>query len=145
MSARTVIDSLRLAQSGKSLSGEIPVASFQRLRDALADTDGTVGWSLSGLILSGRPALKLKVNGELHLVCQRCLMPYPHALRTEGVMPVARNEGELDVWEREDPLLDALVAEPDLDVQTLVEDEILLSLPVVPRHADGECGQASRH
>ncbi len=145
MSARTEIDSLRFAQSGDSLSGEFPVASFERLRDMLVSTGGGVAWRLSGVTESGRPALKLVVAGELRLLCQRCLMPCLHELRLESVMPVARSEGELDVWERDDSLLDALVAETHLDVQTLVEDEILLSLPAVPRHADGACGQAGGH
>jgi uncharacterized protein len=35
--------------------------------------------------------------------------------------------------------VDALIADTRFDVASLVEDEILLSLPVVPRHPDGEC------
>lgn len=63
-------------------------------------------------------------------------------MRIDQVFPVARNEAQLELWERSDPLLDALVADPELDVLTLVEDEILLSLPVAPRHAEGGCVQA---
>ena len=55
------------------------------------------------------------------------------------MLPIARDESELALWEAEDPLVDALIADTRFDVASLVEDEILLSLPVVPRHADGEC------
>jgi uncharacterized metal-binding protein YceD (DUF177 family) len=36
-------------------------------------------------------------------------------------------------------MLDALVADPGLDVAVLVEDEILLAIPLVPMHPEGEC------
>jgi hypothetical protein len=49
-------------------------------------------------------------------------------------LPVARNEAELARWESLDPMLDALVADPELDVAVLVEDEILLAIPLVPMH-----------
>ncbi len=64
---------------------------------------------------------------------------YPEALSLDSLLPVARNEAELERWERLDPLLDALVADPSLDLAALVEDEILLSLPPVPLHAEGQC------
>lgn len=64
---------------------------------------------------------------------------YPEALVLDSLLPVARNDAELERWERLDPLLDALVADPQLDLATLVEDEILLSLPTVPLHAEGRC------
>ena len=67
------------------------------------------------------------------------MTPYPEVLHLDNVLPVARNEAELERWESLDPLLDALIADPELDVATLVEDEILLSIPVVPMHAEGEC------
>jgi uncharacterized protein len=64
---------------------------------------------------------------------------YPEALVLDSLLPVARNDAELERWERLDPLLDALVADPQFDLAALVEDEILLSLPAVPLHEDGRC------
>lgn len=86
--------------------------------------------------------LRLEVSATLHLVCQRCLGEFAHAVSLLSVLPVARDEAELARWEKDDPLLDALVAERHMDLPALIEDEILLSLPVVPRHADGACEAA---
>jgi uncharacterized metal-binding protein YceD (DUF177 family) len=54
----------------------------------------------------------------------------------------AHRPGRIANWrfgKSEDPLVDAQVAESRLDVASLVEDEILLSLPLMPRHPEGEC------
>jgi uncharacterized protein len=133
---------MRFARAGEDLSGELRLAGLERLADVLVAADGVLSYRLRGGIEAGRPVLRLGVATTVTLLCQRCLSPYRQALRIERVFPIARDEAQLEFWERDDPLLDALVADPELDVQTLVEDEILLSLPVAPRHAEGECGQA---
>jgi uncharacterized metal-binding protein YceD (DUF177 family) len=66
----------------------------------------------------------------------------------DTVLPVARNEAELLRWEALDPLLDALVADPQLDLAVLVEDEILLSLPSgadAPRRGLRSFGMSFKH
>ncbi len=139
MSARRPFDSLQFAKSGESLKGSLRVEELPRLRDSLRPDDVAVQYQLAGVSASGRPALRLRVEATVWLNCQRCLTPYPEVLRLDTVLPVARNEEELEHWESLDPLLDALIADPELDVASFVEDEILLSLPVVPMHAEGKC------
>ena len=112
------------------------------MHDVLASRDGSLRWWLEGGREAGRPVLRMGVEGRLTLVCQRCLGPCETPLRIEVVLPVARDEAELSRWESEDPLLDGLVAEPHLDVRDLVEDEVLLSLPAIPKHPAGVCGRA---
>lgn len=140
MSAPTSIDSLRFARTGECLSGELPVASLVRLSGGLPSPDGAVRYRLCGTMREGRPCLELKVEATVQMICQRCLEPFAVNVVSESVMPVARDEAQLELWERDDPLLDALVADPHQHVPALVEDEMLLSLPVVPRHPEGECG-----
>jgi len=139
MSARRPFDSLQFAKSGESLSGYLHIEDLPRLHDSLRPEDAAVQYRLTGRLAAGRPALHLEVEATVWLTCQRCMTAYPEALVLDSLLPVARNEAELERWERLDPLLDALVADPQLDLATLVEDEILLSLPTVPLHADGRC------
>jgi uncharacterized protein len=140
MSARRPFDSLQFAKSGDSLKGALRAEELPRLSDSLRPDDVAVQYQLAGIMASGRPAIRLRVDVTVWLTCQRCLAPYPEVLSLDTVLPVARNEDELERWENLDPMLDALIADPELDVATLVEDEILLSIPVVPMHAEGECG-----
>jgi uncharacterized protein len=142
MSAQTVLDPLRFAREAASLAGSSALADMDRLRDELAGDDGAVTWRLEGMLVGGRPALRLLVDANPTLICQRCLSPYVYPLHSEGVIFLARNDAELDRWESDDPLIDAIVSEARMDVRMLVEDELLLSLPVVPRHEDGICQQA---
>lgn len=140
MSAPAPLDILLFAQSGGSLEGELRADELPRLRDNLTSEDVAVQYRLSGGTESGRPVLRLEVSGYVWLTCQRCLELYQERFELRNALPIARDESELARWEDEDPLVDALVAETRLDVVSLVEDEILLSLPVVPRHPDGACG-----
>jgi uncharacterized protein len=139
MSAPSTIDSLRFAHAGECLTGEWPVTDLPRLAGSLASDAGVVHYRLCGKVAAGRPALELEVSAEVQMICQRCLGPCIQVVASHGLLPIARDEVQLAAWERDDPLVDALLADAQLDVQTLVEDEILLSLPVVPRHLDGAC------
>lgn len=148
MSARQTIDNMQFARSGERLSGEFRPQEFSaklpRLADILTPESSAVQYRLSGGAVSGRPSLRLEVQATVWLVCQRCLGFYPEVLVLDRVFPIARNEAELSRWENDEPLLDALVADPKMAVAELVEDEILLSLPTVPRHPDGECEHSAQ-
>ncbi len=139
MSAQTVKEPIRFAREAASYSGEISLMEMDRLRDELADDRGRVAYHLEGALVGGRPALRVLVDANPTLICQRCLGSYVHSLHVEGVVFLARNDAELERWESNDPLLDVIVAEENMDVRTLIEDELLLSLPVVPRHEDEDC------
>jgi uncharacterized protein len=140
MSAQAVIDPLRFAKAGENLAGTVDLASLPRLQDRLAKAEGVARYRLIGQgSQTRRLSLYLQVEAELPLVCQRCLGPYRFRLEVDTTLLLARNEAELAAWEEADPLCEGLVAEPHLDVLTLVEDEILLGLPMVPRHPEGEC------
>lgn len=137
-----LLDSMRFARAGDRLDGEVPVAKLERLSGSVVSDEGSVKYVFQGGIEFGRPVLRLEIDAAVVLRCEYCLEPYLQPLRIEQVLPLAKDEAQLERWEQDDPLLDALVAEPALDVLTLVEDEILLSLPVAPRHPEGGCGKA---
>jgi len=132
-----IIDSLEFSRQGKSLTGSVVVSDLPRLAQSLADTGAKLSWQLGGeKDEEGKLFLELVVEGVLSLTCQRCL--------AEMAWPVSVIERLLLVpdgmpWpedELEDDSMDAIAAERELSVLTLVEDEVLLALPVVPRHAD---------
>lgn len=141
MSEQAVIDPLRFARDGESQERSVAVANMPRLHDRLASAEGEIRFRLAGR--SGgagkRPALYLRIDGELSLPCQRCLEGFAFPLSVDETLLLARSEAELAAWEDADPLCEGLVAESQMDVLGLVEDTILLALPMVPRHPEGEC------
>lgn len=83
-------------------------------------------------------SLQLTIRGEVALTCQRCLGGMQHSVQLERTLYLARNETELERLEAL-PDSDAILVGETLDLVGLVEDEVLLSLPLAPMHAEGEC------
>lgn len=139
MSARLVIDGLDFIRNAGVHHGKIAVAEMERLQDYLFDKLGELEYSVSGTLgRNGRPVLRLAIKGAISLRCQRCLGGLAHAVNLKADLLLAENEGELARFDQ-DESVDAIQATPEMDVLALIEDEIILSLPVSPRHVQGEC------
>jgi len=138
-STQTVIDSLEFARTGQMLRGSLPLPGLTRLRDSLADTLGTVGFEVTGGTDSrGRPILTVVIHGMLHLRCQRCLEALDHPLQVlNTLLLVAAGNAAVGALDDEDT--EWVEASRELDLAMLIEDEILLSLPYAPKHAEGTC------
>ena len=132
-------DAYRLARERESVRGNFDAAASERLYDWLAPGDAPMTWSIAGTTDAlGRPAIAIEVEGSVPLECQRCLATMEWPVRQRTVALLARSEAEgdaLDAGSDEE----VLVAAEPLDALALVEDELLLSLPYAPTHADGEC------
>jgi len=132
-------DAYRLAREHESLHGNFDAAASERLYDWLAPGAAPIAWKIAGTTDAlGRPALAIELHGSVPLECQRCLatMQWPVRQRTVALLAKSEAEGDaLDAGSDEE----VLVAAEPLDAAMLVEDELLLSLPYAPAHADGEC------
>lgn len=143
MSEQATIDSVEFARSGRRLQGDVAVADMARLCESLGSGGGVLHYALSGTLSEkGRPQLVCEVEGVLNLVCQRCMGPLLFPLSTRSILELA-SEGEvLPPVEDEDDAVDLIPADAAMDVLALVEDEVLLSLPVAPMHDGKTCGVA---
>jgi uncharacterized protein len=144
MSHQPVIDGLEFAKARSRLRGARPVAEFLRLHDALRSAAGNLRYELQGVPEErGRPALHLKVQGELHLTCQRCLGALEFPLRIETSLRLAASQEEVDAEPLETEGPESILAGKEMPVQALVEDEVLLAIPIAPRHE--ACAGAARN
>jgi uncharacterized protein len=135
MSHQPVIDGLEFARAAARLQGAWPVAGFLRLHDALRSTAGTLRYELRGVPEEqGRPVLRLNVDGVLQLTCQRCLGALEFPLQLEVALRLAATQAEMDAEPLEADGPESIVAGKEMRVQALVEDEVLLAMPVAPRH-----------
>ena len=140
MSARTVIDGLEFSQAEDELQGHLPLAGFGRLQDCLFDADGGIDFLLKGgRDRQRRPVLHLEVNGLLNLQCQRCLGALAYPLRIMNTLLLVSANETLPAEADEPDAPDCIITSVDMDVAALIEDEILLSLPLSSRHPDGAC------
>lgn len=140
MSKPILIDPLKFAREGRSQTGTLAIAALDsRVHDDLSDTDGEVKYTLSGHVDPLRRAvLRLTLDATISVRCQRCLSSMPYVLKTDSSMTLFTDEEKLEAACEADETLDAIMAEPELDVVRLVEDEIIMGLPLSPKHDD--CG-----
>jgi uncharacterized protein len=141
MFARPFIDSVDFARNGKEIRDEIAVSALSRLADMLAKTDGSLAYIVHGYHKDGRDMLEVSLQGACTLRCQRCLseLEYPVNLVSRLWLLAADRLDEAE----DDDEMDAIEAEPRLDVLALIEEELLLGLPFAPRHPEGECVPAA--
>jgi len=129
---------------GSQLEGRWPLALFERLMPSLAEPpgDALVAWQAQAEqkpVTGGEPErwLHLQAQATVPLQCQRCLaaMAQPVELDRRFRFVAGEEEAERLDEESED---DVLALQTRLDLQELLEDELILALPLVPRH-DGTC------
>jgi len=133
-------DAFKLCAGEETIAGRLDAAGLPRLADRIAAGAGAadVAWQLKGgHDAQSRPALTLSLEGLVPLICQRCLQPLFERVSQRTELLLARDEAELARFDAEEA--EVVLAHSPLDAQTLVEDELLLSLPFAPRHEPGAC------
>lgn len=142
----TRLDVAALAADGAILSGHWAASQLGRWHGLQTPSPGVepaeVHWAVRGeqRRTSGQAAqtwVHLKVQATAWLICQRCLQPYSEPLNIERAIRFVPTEAEAQSLDA-DSEDDVLAMTPAPDLRLLVEDELLLALPIVPRHRS--CG-----
>jgi uncharacterized protein len=139
-SERLFIDAWELARQQRDLQGEAPLSEFERLLDGQPqqDPERKVDWLLSGATDGvGRRYVSLQADAVVTLECQRCLGMFDLPLHAENRVQLVETEAELEVdedFEADPDAPDRVLGSAQFDVQSLIEDELILALPYVPKH-----------
>lgn len=125
------VDVARQVQARRVFEGSLPLASMRRLRGSLANDEGEAHYSIEfGKDGLGVAYLALRVEAGLPLVCQRTLEVYvQRVVLDQRLGLIAREDQEASLPEGYEPLL---VPDGQLALAEVVEDELILALPVVP-------------
>ena len=135
-----VIDPARFARDQSRLSGMLSLARLPRLADVLFDHQGNVSYELQGYTTAnGQPALHLSVGSDLAVRCQRCLERLPLHIEVTRDLVLIAEARDIDPVDDEDDDTDTIPGVAALDVLDLVEQEVVLSLPMAPRHPEETC------
>lgn len=136
------LDVRAFAEDGETLSGDEPAAGMPRLLelrhpDAAGDP-APVAWSATGSLHPRRgaePEVRLHLRGTttLALTCQRCLEPVEATVTFDRDFLFVTTESEAAALDA-DSEEDVLVLGRAFDLLELVEDELLLEVPLVPMH-----------
>ncbi len=147
----TALDLRACAQKAETLSGQAPLAAFARLTEDLPELASLapVRWSAHAEFrqplgeltpevdrsVTPEPQLwlHLQADAEVPQTCQRCLSPYAQPVEVDRWFRFVASE-EVALTEDDASEEDLLVFEPRLDLVALLEDELLMELPLVPMH-----------
>jgi uncharacterized protein len=135
------LDIQAFAKAGAFLEGQSALQQWPRLRDEQlpgAAAEQEVRWRLQGRAtpVTGGPArieMTLQAQADLPLQCQRCLTPVVVTVEAERAFVFVADEATAEALDDESEE-DVLVISRDFDALSLVEDELILALPLVPRH-----------
>ena len=133
------VDPYKLAGADAKLDGELPLAGLIRLAPRLVSSKGMIGVQLKfGVDTNNTKFIKGSLSAVLQLVCQRCMEPmsYPINLKLALGMVMGNADNVRLLPDCFEPLL---IEADSLDLTEMVEDELLLALPIVPVHSQGTC------
>jgi len=123
---------LRQVERNYHFEGKLPVASLSRLCEMLHSDSGSIEVSFEFGTRAGFASLKGRVKANLEIQCQRCLQAMAVELDSVFKLAFVRSEDEAEELPAEfEPYL--IEGEEQL-MLPLLEDEILLSLPMVTTH-----------
>jgi uncharacterized protein len=128
----------RLADRQADVTFEIPLSRLPRVQAQIAGAQGAVHGVAHFRREAGYRVAELELAGEAKLVCQRCLAPMTWPLESETRVALVAHESDADRVPQEVETVHA----PDdrIRIGDLVEEELLLTLPLVPLHEDAsEC------
>jgi uncharacterized protein len=137
MSEARTFDAFRLARGGETLRGEATMAQLPRLAQSVLDPAVRIAYEVVGRIDDqGHPGAVMKLSARLPLRCERCNQPVQFPLRREVAFRFVGDERELNAMPIEDVETEEVVGSSSMGLLTWIEDEVILSLPLVPRHDD---------
>ncbi|MBB2916399.1 DUF177 domain-containing protein [Cupriavidus alkaliphilus] len=144
------LDLFAMCRKGESLAGDVAVRDLPRI---LAETaaqapasapDETFAYTATGFVreeaaepgapVAQRLFLDVTVQGRMWLDCQRCLAPYAQPIDAATRFEVVESEEAADAAPMDDDEVDVIAGSKRFSLLELIEDEVLLALPVAPKH-----------
>ena len=134
------IEPFALASHGRTFEGKVPLAELGRLLPLVRSTGGEAEFALHfGVDEGGVPCVGGQVKATLVLQCQRCMeeMTFPVSIKVQLGLVTSREAAERlpDSYE---PLV---VTGDEISIASIVEDELILALPIVAMHEIEDCPQ----
>ncbi len=130
------LDVDRLSEAEADIDFVVPLAELPRLRSQLASVEGEVRGHVRFGRAKGIALAELTMSGTARLACQRCLGTLEIPVETTARVGLIAAEADMSrVPEDLEPML---AREGRISVGEIVEEEMLLTLPIVPLHDEGD-------
>ncbi len=132
------VDPIRLAARGEQLQGTIPLKQMKRLINALSSNEGDVKIDVAFYVDTNHVVILAgEISIEAKLICQRCMGEMELPMAIDFQLAFVRSEAEM---ERLPEGYEATLTDnTPMMLSDIIEDEILLALPPIPKHQDEQC------
>jgi len=137
-SRRALVDTLVGTETALDFS--IPLAELPRVSRELTSTEGEARGHVRFSRQLGQAVADLEVGAQPEVVCQRCMQPMRWPVKVKSRVALVSDYAAADRVPEE---MEVFLVEGDsVSVRDLVDEEVMLALPHVPRHAeDSECAR----
>ena len=132
------VEPYKLAARHERIEGLVALDKLPRLAEEAGDQTGDCHVVLEfGVDAQGRREIRGHLQATLALACRRCLVPLPQEVNSDFLLGMVTDEAlAAELPASHEPVL---VEKEQLDLLTVVEDELILSLPQVVYHDEAEC------
>ncbi len=135
------VDTRKIFQQHAVITGTVALARLDRFRGLLASDAGSVRVELEFFDdESGQHIISGKLRAEVEVLCQRCLEPIGIVLHDDIKLALLKDESksamlnpELDPW---------ICADTKLELASMVEEQLMLCMPIVSFHESAHCNSA---
>lgn len=136
------LDTERLARKGETIAGQYAIQDLQRLEGLLHDKSGEVRFNLEFTHDEDdhRSYIVGTIQANVNLVCQRCLGSMPYNVDSRVYLGIVLKDADLSCLPDD---CEPLVTDNDpVSLRALIEDELILALPISAMHAENMCEAA---
>jgi uncharacterized protein len=127
------------AERGRSYKGTIPLCQFERLSDSIIDDQGEARYTLVFAKEDRLYTVGGRVHANLYLTCSLCLEKM--VLDVDSEIKLGIVSSLLEAERLPDEYEPLLVVDNQLKIIDIVEEELLLAIPIIPRHVECDINQ----
>ena len=140
MSKSFIIDSLEFARGLKTHAFSLEAADMPKIIEMAVQTVEPLSVKVGGGVRrDGKAFIDLEIVGSLLLECQRCLEGFESQINSRSRFIIAPTENDLTDLSEESDDVNSILGEHEFDLIGFVENELVLSLPMIPMHDEGVC------
>jgi len=139
MTDQQLIHPDRLSAKGTVFEGTLAPGDLETLAEDLASPEGELRYRVTARLDNARRrVVSCIIDGYVFLTCQSTFESFRHEVAIDDRLVLVESDAQLPAFEEESDNEDFVVATAPIDVHELVEEAVILSLPMVPRKPGAE-------